>query len=178
MHFPTTYCMSCFEVAWSCHIIFKKCEDKFSPNENFMNIYKHLANSKANVLNCINISFQMFLQIRGMCFHFWYQFVENYSLEYSVSNSLPAFLIFLNEKQHVLQVMRWENKNFMAPFYGWGSTASRQELLWGGSLLFTTKFPEIPGTHFVKLGRMKGWVKLGATQWFWAWDPWIGNPVP
>ena len=31
----------------------------------------------------------------------------------------------------------------MAPFYGWGSTASRLELLRGSSLLFTTKFPEI-----------------------------------
>ena len=31
----------------------------------------------------------------------------------------------------------------MAPFYGWGSTASRLESLRGGSLLFTTKFPEI-----------------------------------
>ena len=38
-------------------------------------------------------------------------------------------------------------KNFMAPFYGWGSTVSRLEPLWGGSLLFTTKFPEISGTH-------------------------------
>ena len=37
-------------------------------------------------------------------------------------------------------------KNFMVRFYGWGS---------GGSLLFTTKFPEIPGTHFIILGRMK-----------------------
>ena len=35
----------------------------------------------------------------------------------------------------------------MAPFYGWGSAASRLEPLRGGSLLFTTKFPEIPGTH-------------------------------
>ena len=35
----------------------------------------------------------------------------------------------------------------MAPFYGWGSTASQLEPLRGGSLLFTTKFPEIPGTH-------------------------------
>ena len=40
----------------------------------------------------------------------------------------------------------------MAPFYGWGSTASRLEPLRGGSLLFTTKFPEIPGTHFINLG--------------------------
>ena len=38
--------------------------------------------------------------------------------------------------------------NFMAPFYGWGSTASKLQLLRGGSLLFTTKFPEIPGTHY------------------------------
>ena len=48
------------------------------------------------------------------------------------------------------------NLNFMAPFYGWGSTASRLEPPRGGSLLFTTKFPEIPGTHFIDLGRMKG----------------------
>ena len=34
----------------------------------------------------------------------------------------------------------------MAPFYGWGSTASRLVPLPGGSLLFTTKFPDIPGT--------------------------------
>ena len=46
----------------------------------------------------------------------------------------------------------------MAPFYGWGSTASRLEPLWGGSLLYNTKFPEIPGTHFINLGKMKGWV--------------------
>ena len=52
----------------------------------------------------------------------------------------------------------------MAPFYGWGSTASRLEPLQGGSLLFTTKSPEIPGTHVINLERMKGWVDLGATQ--------------
>ena len=44
-----------------------------------------------------------------------------------------------------------EKKNFTAPFYGWGSTASRREPLWGGSLLFNTKFPEIFGTHFYRL---------------------------
>ena len=43
----------------------------------------------------------------------------------------------------------------MVPFYGWVSTASRLEPLRGGSLLFT-KFPEISGTHFTDLGRMKG----------------------
>ena len=44
----------------------------------------------------------------------------------------------------------------MAPFYGWGSTASRLEPLRRGSLLFTTKSPEILGTHFNDLGKMKG----------------------
>ena len=38
----------------------------------------------------------------------------------------------------------------MALFYGWGSTASWVEPLQGGSLLFTTKFTEIPGTHFIE----------------------------
>ena len=65
----------------------------------------------------------------------------------------------------------------MAPFYRWGSTASRLEPLWGRSLLFATKSPEIPGTHFIDLRRMKGWVDLGATQWFWTQDPWIRNPM-
>ena len=65
---------------------------------------------------------------------------------YSVSQIQPVVTGISNLKQI----------NFMAPFYGWGSTASRLEPLQGGSLLFTTKFPEIPGTHFIDLGRMKG----------------------
>ena len=44
----------------------------------------------------------------------------------------------------------------MAFFFGWASTASRIEPLRGGSLLFIPKFPEIPGTHFIDLGRMNG----------------------
>ena len=44
----------------------------------------------------------------------------------------------------------------MAPFNGWGSTFSRLKPLRGGSLLITTKSREIPGTHFINLGRMKG----------------------
>ena len=43
----------------------------------------------------------------------------------------------------------------MTPFYGWGSAASKLEPLRVGSLLFTTTFPEIPGSHFIDLGRMK-----------------------
>ena len=44
----------------------------------------------------------------------------------------------------------------MDPFYGWGSTASKLEPLRGGSLLFTAKVPDIPGTHFTDLKSMKG----------------------
>ena len=44
----------------------------------------------------------------------------------------------------------------MSPFYEWGSTASRLEPLRGGSILFTTKFPETSGTQFIELRRMKG----------------------
>ena len=45
----------------------------------------------------------------------------------------------------------------MAPLYGWHSTASNAtEPLRGDPLLFTTKLPEIPDTHLIDLGRMKG----------------------
>ena len=51
----------------------------------------------------------------------------------------------------------------MASFYRWYSTAWRLEPLCTGSLLYNVKFPEIPDTHFIDLGRMKGWVELEAT---------------
>ena len=43
-----------------------------------------------------------------------------------------------------------KKKNFMAPFYGLGSTASRRQFT------FYRKFPEIPGTRFINLRMMKG----------------------
>ena len=46
--------------------------------------------------------------------------------------------------------------SFMATFYGLVATASRLESLRGDSLLFTTKSLEIPSTHFIDLGKMKG----------------------
>ena len=71
------------------------------------------------------------------------------------------YLIFALDFRKVIK-----KTNFVVPFCGWRSTASRLEPLRGGSLLVTTQSPEIPGTHFTDLGRMKGWVDLGATQWF------------
>ena len=74
-----------------------------------------------------------------------------------------AKFIEIKEMLDVCDIWRIRNpkikkkkKNFMAPFYGWGSTASRLQSLRGGSLLFTIQFPEIPGTHFIDLRRMKG----------------------
>ena len=68
-----------------------------------------------------------------------------------------VFKMFLQTVSDAIPVCSTtKNFNFMAPFYGWGSTASRQEPLRGSSLFFTTKLPETPGTHFFDLGRMKG----------------------
>ena len=43
----------------------------------------------------------------------------------------------------------------MAPFYGWGSAASRLQPLQGGSLLFTIQFPEanLGASHPVVLNK-------------------------
>ena len=54
---------------------------------------------------------------------------------------------------------------------------SYKEPLWKYSLLLTTQSSGVPGTHLMDLGRMKGWVDFGATQWFWTQVLWIRNPV-
>ena len=58
---------------------------------------------------------------------------------YHINQKIEFFSSFSEDEQCSKEI----KKNFMAPFYGWGSTASRLEPLRGGSLLFTTKFPEI-----------------------------------
>ena len=62
-----------------------------------------------------------------------------------------AILDFENAKKtkNARIIVIKKKKNFTAPFYGWGSTTSRLEPLRGGSLLFTTKSPEIPGIHLL-----------------------------
>ena len=50
-----------------------------------------------------------------------------------------------------------KKKKLYGPFLWMGFNCLKAaEALPGGGLLFTTKFPEIPGTHFINLGRMKG----------------------
>ena len=57
-------------------------------------------------------------------------------------------------------------KNLYGPIYGWGSTASRLEPLPGGSLHFTTKFPEINITHFIV-----NFLHI-YLDWFFSWSNW------
>ena len=54
-------------------------------------------------------------------------------------------------------INRVTKKNFMASFHEWGSIASwLVQPLQGGSSLFPSKFPEIPGTYLIDLRRIKG----------------------
>ena len=78
---------------------------------------------------------------------------ENTCARVSFLIKLQAWGLQLYKKEAQVQVFSSELnfKNFMAPFYGWGSTASRLQPLRGGSLLFTIQFLEISGTHFIDL---------------------------
>lgn len=73
-------------------------------------------------------------------------------------------------------------KRFYSSFYGWGYRDCRafkaREPLWGDSLLFTTKSPEILGTYLIDLKRMKGWIDLGSTKLLWTRAHWVINPAP
>ena len=78
---------------------------------------------------------------------------HNLQKRQEISTSYLMFQSMLSQfdKSHLLPFHLKRTKNFTAPFYGWGSTASWLEPLWGGSLLFTTKSPEIFGTDFYRL---------------------------
>ena len=66
-----------------------------------------------------------------------------------------------------------KKKKIYGPFLwmGFNCLKATDESPRGDSLLFTTHYPGVPGGHLIDLGRMKGWIDLGATQWFWACDP-------
>ena len=56
-------------------------------------------------------------------------------------------------------------KNFISLFYGWGSTSSRLEPLRGGSLVFTTKSPEIPGERLSRIWSHPVLLNTGPLDW-------------
>ena len=75
-----------------------------------------------------------------------------------MANSLFSFFQILTFEQTFFDNITKKNEKklkFYGPFLWMSSTASWLEPLRGGSLLFTAKFPEIPGTHFIDLGKMK-----------------------
>ena len=77
----------------------------------------------------------------------------------SHTGNLEVYHLLCNKfcpKQLRFSIKKTLKKYFLAPFYGWDSIASRLDPLRGGSVLFTTKFPELSGTHFTDLRRMKG----------------------
>ena len=78
--------------------------------------------------------------------------------------------------------LSWLQKDLYRPFFMDGVHLPQGH--WG-SLLFITKFSEIPGTHFIDLRRMKGWVDLGFKRktpglWIQCLNHWAivySNPV-
>ena len=74
--------------------------------------------------------------------------------------SLIEFLLSLKRNKKKLQKLIHIKKLFLkklhGPFLLMGFNCLKNtEPLRGSSLLFTTKFPEIPGTYWIDLGRMK-----------------------
>ena len=56
-----------------------------------------------------------------------------------LNDYLSSYAELLEKSTSVsMETKNLKNFNFLAPFYGWGSTASRPQPLRGGSLLFTT----------------------------------------
>ena len=70
-------------------------------------------------------------------------------------------------------------KKLYGPFFLWmGFNCLKATATSRRQFTFYHWVPRYSGTHFINLGRRKGWVDLGATQWFWTWNPSIGNPAP
>ena len=68
---------------------------------------------------------------------------------------MAVFMLFPDSMHGVKKKLL--NLNFIAPFLWMGFNCFKAtQPLQGGSLLFTTKFPESPGTHLIYIGRMKG----------------------
>ena len=61
----------------------------------------------------------------------------------NINSNIP---LVLTAKLHKI-AKYFKKKNFMAPFYGWGSTASRLEPLRGGSLLFPLRDQNLGQDH-------------------------------
>ena len=75
---------------------------------------------------------------------------------------------FYNEVISIVPLICKSNikKEFYGLFLWMGFNCLKARATSRRQATFYTKFPEVPGTHFIDLGRMKGWLNLGATQRF------------
>ena len=77
----------------------------------------------------------------------------------TISMTPTFFFVFLKYFVRELNTPPYLKKQLYGPFLWMGFDCLKAaEQLRGGSLLITTKFPEIPGTHLINFGKMKGWV--------------------
>ena len=86
----------------------------------------------------------------------------------SFASTLPLYNIFFSIIDHFSSnVSFYEEEDFIALFHGWGSSSLRLqwEPAWGGSLLFTIKFPEIPCTHFLSTSEGQA-AQINTEVWF------------
>ena len=105
------------------------------------------------------------------------QWTKSFSVIRSLILTLKGYLLnqchqFLrtslsNQTENFAQIyFMFKLKKLYGPFLWMGFNCLKAiEPLRGGSLLFPSKFPES------QLRRMKGWVNLGVTQWFWIRNP-------
>ena len=86
-----------------------------------------------------------------MIVYCWLRHLKNTLITYYLQNPCYRNWNFSHTQQS------FKKHNFIAPFCGCGSTASRLQPLREGFLIFTTKFAGIPGNHFIDLRNIKGW---------------------
>ena len=100
--------------------------------------------------------------VKGWCIGFKVSQKVTWKCKFKSSDTI-SFISSKRRKRRKSSLKIWKRNyqkktlDFMAPFYGWGSTVSTglTEPLRGESLLFTTKSPGGPGNHFFDLRRMK-----------------------
>ena len=122
---------------------------------------------KQNYRTCIKIKIASYVYCRNKLVS--HKKVSKVALQKPVFHAFMCFSITENQPLWAFQSYRLippvkkTNKlygHFL--WMGFNCLKARTSRLEGSTSFFTTKFPEIPGTHFIDLGRMNDWVDLGA----------------
>ena len=108
-----------------------------------------------------------------------FRFSEDFLAQYLISKEFLEYIgyifNYLLKSEQAQQTGASKNpffKNLDGPFLWMGfHCVKATEPQRGDSLLCTTKYPGASSIHLIHLGRMKGWVNLGVTEWFWIRDP-------